>query len=805
VDTFLQDLRYAVRWLGKSPGFTLLAVLCLGIGIGVNTTIFSCVYGGLMRPYDFKAPDRLVVLDDRRPKEPDDNYSISYLNALDWKQHATSYEDMALSTGRSMTLTDGDEPQRYFGERVSWNLFSLLGKAPILGRDFRAEDDQPGAPLVAILSHELWQQRYHADPAIMNRTISLNDEPCTVIGVMPPRFQFSDNTKLWIPIAGSGLRTARTDRLYTVWARLKPSVTVARAQAEATQFAKTLAEEYPAANQSYTSKVRSLADAFRPEDIRLILLTMYGAVGCVLLIACANVANLLLARASTRAREIAIRSAIGAGRGRIVRQLLTESVLLGLLGGTLGVLVAYWGLDLLTAAIPRNDPLPYYVYWQIDPPTLGYALLVSVFTGVLFGLAPALEAARTNLTESLKEGSRGTGTGARRGRLRSALVVTEVALALVLLVGAALFVRSFLKLQGARVGFETGQLMTMRVYMTQQHYPTDRARLQRVQDLVRRIEGLPGVESAAASNTILIGGGGSLDAAIVEGKTFPSGEEPQVFYTGVTPHWFKTYGIPIVRGRDFTDSEGNDSTAVAVINGAFAKKLWGDADPLGQHFRFASDSSGRWLTVIGVCKDHTVRDIDRRKELVAAFVPYLYLSTPNTGITVRVTRDPAGITNAGRRAIHEADPGMPVFDPYTMESVRQQSFWDKGLFGRMFTIFGVIALVLASIGVYGVISYSVSQRTHEIGVRRALGASNSDVLRLVVGQGVRLALIGVGIGLVAALGVTQIIRSQLWVSPTDPTSFVGIAAILTAVACLASWVPARRALRVEPMVALREE
>ncbi len=807
MDALLQDIRYAVRSLSKAKGFTALAVLCLAIGIGLNTTIFSVVDAVLFKPFGFKDPERLVAVQDKRIKDTEGEFPLSYANFEDLRQRAGSFAELGIQGARSMTLTDGEEPERILAATVSANLFSLLGVEPALGRHFREDEDRPGAPPVIMLSDELWQRRYGGDKAIVGRTIPVNGKPTMVVGVMPPRFKFPENELLWVPVRPFAHVTPRDDRSLATFARLKPGVTLQRANAELGSLASALATEYPRENEGWTTRAASLREELVPAEMKLIILTMMGAVTCVLLIACANVANLMLARASARHREIAIRSAIGAGRGRIVRQLLTESVMVALAGAALGVLVALWGLDLINAAIPPGDQEPYYIHWQIDGRALLYAAAVAVVTGLLFGLAPALQTTGTNLQESLKEGARGATGSGRRSRLRNTLVVAEVALSLVLLVTAALFVRSFMALQYVNPGFDVPRLMTMRLYLPGDAYESDVTKRLRLEDVIRRIEALPRVEAAVASNTIPIGGGGAGDGFIAEGRDVPAGEEPNLFYAGVTAHWFRTLGVPILKGRDMTESEASDSAAIAVVNQSFAKKLWGAEDPIGRRFRLRADRGNTWFTVIGLTRDFKIDNIDdKTPNNEAAYLPYLWVPTRNNGITIRVSGDPAQITSAARTVIHASDRGLPVFEVETMDRLRVNSFWQYGLFGSMFTIFGVVALVMALVGVYGVISYGVSQRTHEIGVRMALGARSEDVLRMIVGQGARLAGIGIAVGLLAAFGAGRAIASILFgTSPADPVSFIVIALLLIGTAVLASWVPARRAAAVDPMVALRDQ
>jgi len=803
----LREIRYAVRALWLNKVFALVAILCLAFGIGINTTIFSVVDGVLLKPFDFRDPERLVVLHDRHVKSGENNNTgIGWPNYLDLRQSATSYSEIAACGYRSLTLSDGEEPERFAGSLIDANLFSMLGVTPALGRNFREEENRPGAPGVVLLSDELWKRRYNGDRGILGRSILVNGKASTVVGVMPPRFKFPENQMLWVPLAPLVQQGLRTDRNITVFARLKSGVTLARANAEAKSIAATLATDHPAENQGWTTTVRTLRREFIPPDVRLVILAMMGAVTCVLLIACANVANLMLARAASRHREIAIRSAIGAGRGRIVRQLLTESVVVALAGGALGIIVAHWGLNLLDAAIPAENKPPYYIHWSIDGVALTYTLVISMLTGIVFGLAPALQTAHGNLQDALKEGVRGTGAGGRRNKLRSTLVIAEVAMSLVLLVAAALFVRSFMAINSADSGLDESRLMTMRVYLPGDPYNSDDAKRQRLEDLVRRIEGLPGVEAATASNTIMMGGGGNVDGVIAEGVDVPHGEEPQLFFAGVTAHWFKTHGIPILKGRDFSETEASDSSAVAVVNLAFAKKLWPKQDPIGRRFRLLTDPSAHWITVIGTTKNVNVGGLDDKDNPAAAFLPYLYVPARNNGITIRVQGDPARIVPGARREIHAADPGLPLFDVWTMRQVRERDYWQFGLFSKMFTVFGALALLLALVGVYGVISYGVGQRTHEIGVRMALGARSEDVLRMIVGQGIGLAGIGIGVGLLGAFGAGRVLSSLLWgTSPADPVSFATIALLLTATAAAASWFPARRAAAVDPMVALREE
>ena len=807
MDTLIQDIRFALRNLRKTPGFTLLAAITLALGIGVNTTMFSVVDGILIKPYPFREPENLVVLFETSARRNIDEGNPSYQNVLDWKREAKSFETIAMASGRSAVLTDGvGEPERLLSSPISWDMFPMLGKDPIIGRHIREDEDKPGAPGVVLLGHALWMRRYNGDPNVIGRVITINTKAHTVIGVMEPEFRFPARHDLWIPIQPVFHDVGRGSRGFMTWARLKSSVSGATADAELKGIAKNLAAAYPAANEDWSARVGSLSEEMTPDDVRLTLWAMFGAVTFVLLIACANVANLLLARATARQREVAIRAALGAGRWRIVRQLLTESVIVAVAGGVLGALLAVWGTDLIWLGIPPESDTPYYITWSVDASTLGYTLLISLFVGVVFGLAPALEATKGNLQESLKEGGRGS-AGSKRHRLRNGLVVAEVALSLILLVGASLFVRSFLRANNASGGFDTAPIMTFRTYMPGDQYVGPSPKARRIEDVMRRIEALPGVVAAAASNLIPLSGGGSGNGVAIEGKPVDPGEERGIFWTGVTAHWLKTLNVAVSAGRDLTEREAAESSGVAVINQPMAEQFWGGEDPIGRRFRFPDDSAIGWVTVIGVVPFIQNDEIDDTERNAAAYLPYPYLATPNTGIVVRVAGgDPRAIMTQVRREVRNADPGMPVFDVYTMEAVRRVGFWQFKLFGWMFAVFGAIALLLAAVGVYGVLAYSVTQRTQEMGVRTALGARPADVLRLVVGEGVKLAGLGIGIGLLGAFGVTRFVASILYdTSPSDPLSYTAVALFLVGVAALASWLPARKATRVDPIIALRYE
>ena len=802
----VQDIRYAVRTLVRNPGFTAVAVLCLAIGIGVNATIFSVVNGVILRPAPFPDPEGIVVIETVNERLGITEGGLSYPDFKDLRDQNATLEGVAAFTGRSLTIADGSsDPERYWGATISWNLFPLLGTPPVLGRAFAPEDDRPGAEPVVMLSHEVWQRRYAGDRGIVGRAITVNARLHTVIGVMPPRFAFPEIARLWVPLAPYGEKLTREQRSMAAFGRLRRGVTREQAGSDLRGLSQRLAAAYPEANRDWTVVALSLDAWLLPGDVKLILLTMMGAVTLVLLIACANVANLLLARASSRSREMSVRAALGAGRWRIVRQLLTESVIIGVLAAPLGVLFAVAGLRLLDRGIPP-DSVPYFIHWSMDWNTVLYTIAVAVLTGVLFGLAPAIQAARGNLQDSLKEGARGA-TGGRRAWVRNALVVSEVALALVLLVGASLFVRSYLNLQRAALGFDTAPLLTLRFYMPGDAYEAPEAQSRRVEDIVRRIEALPGVQALFASNFVPLGSGGGGGEVVIDGRAAETGRQPLISRVAATAGLRDTLGLRLLRGRDFTAAEGFARNPVAVVNQRMAERFWPGADPLGRRFRLAEDRSAEWFTVIGVVGDF--RHYQGEGEdgwTPAAFVPYPWDPALNTGLTVRAAGDPARITAAIREEIKRSDSSLPIFQVRTMEDLRQRSFWQHTLFGWMFSMFGFIALALAAIGVYGVLSYAVSQRTQEIGVRVALGAARRDVLQLIVGQGARLAAMGVALGLGGAFVITPVIGTILHdVSPTDPLSFAGVAAFLTAIAILASYVPARRALKVDPIVALRGE
>ena len=825
MDGFLQDVRLAVRALWKSPLATGLAMVCLALGIGVNASMFSVVSGTLLNPLPFREPAQLLVVSATTPDGRRGRFGVSYPDLVDYQAGNGVFDGLVGVQGRSLTFSDTDEPERVLGAAVNWRLFSMLGIVPALGRDFTADDDRAGAAAVVLLSDELWRRRYNADPAIVGRALTVNARPYTVIGVLPPRVKFPFLQNAWIPLTPLSGSAARESRDLEVFARMAPGRTLAQAREDLGGIASRLAAEHPV-NAGWGMQAEPLSAYYMPSEVRLVTLTAMGAVTFVLLIACANVANLLLARATARAREMSVRVAIGAGRGRIVRQLLTESVILGAASAPLGIALAALGIGALRARVPADD-VPYLIDFRLDPTTLAYTVAISVVTGLVFGLTPAVHAVKGNLVAALREGGR-TGEGGGRNRARNALVVAEVALSIVLLVGAALFTRSFLNLQRADTGFDPAPLTTVRMFMPGQPYQGEGTIARRVHDVVDRIEAIPGVQAAGASNLIPLDGGGDSSRVDVEGVATDPGREPRLFFAGVTARYLEALGVTAVRGRTFTAAEAETRSGVAVINVSMARRHFaprdgggvpplaagrlagagelGAIDPVGRRFRLLDEASAVWFTVIGVVPDVMVEELSEREVTPAAFVPYPYQPTPNTGIIVRSTADPVGLTPQLRAAVRASDPALPVFSASSMEELRRKGFWQYTLFGQMFGTFGLLALVLAVVGVYGVLSFSVSQRTQEFGVRMALGAEAGDLRGMMIAQGLRLAGAGAVLGAAAAFGVTRLIGSLLYnVGPTDPLSFTGVVALMLGVAAVAAYIPARRATRVDPMVALRSE
>ena len=825
MDEVFYDLRLALRGLRRAPLASGLAVVCLALGIGANASMFSVVHGLILTPLPFTDAERLVTVQGTNASAGIRRSGTAYPDLLDYQAQSRAFAPIVGVSNRSLTFSDTDEPERVRGSAVSWQLFSMLGVAPALGRDFAADDDRPGAAPVLLLSDDLWRRRYNADPGIVGRALLVNGQMRTVIGVLPPRVKFPFLEVAWIPLAPVAQAATREDRDLEVFARMAPERTRRDATDELASIAQRLGATYRH-DDGWSVRVDPLSEYFMPDEPRLATLTAMGAVTLVLLIACANVANLLLARATTRAREMSVRAAIGASRGRIVRQLLTESVLLGLVSAPLGVALAWAGVQALRAGIPVDD-VPYLIDFRLDPITVAYTIAISAVAGLVFGLAPAVHASKGDLVSGLREGGR-SGEGGARNRARNVLVVAEVALSLVLLVGAALFVRSFLNLQRADTGFDTAPVTTARFYMPGEAYAPADAKTRRVNDVLRRLQEAPGVQAAAASNLIPLDGGGAISIIDVAGRTYEAGKEPRVFYAGVTARYFDVLGTPTLRGRTFTAQEAETRSGVAMINVSMARRFFGPADeaalprlaegqlagagelgaidPVGQRFRLRDQQDAPWFTVIGVVPDVMIEELGDREVTPAAFVPYPYQETPNTGVIVRANGDTATLMPRLREAIRAADPTMPMFAVSSMDEIRRQGFWQYALFGQMFGSFGALALVLAVIGVYGVLSYSVSQRTQEFGVRMALGAEPGDVRRMMIGQGVRLAGWGIGLGVVGAAAVTRVVSSLLYnVTATDPVSFASVVTLMLGVAAAAAYLPARRATKVDPMVALRAE
>ena len=797
-----QDIRYAIRSLWHARGFAAVAIVCLGLGIGLNTTIFSIIDGVMLKPYPFDQPDRIRVV---RSVDEDGGGGLSLKDLQDWKAATSSFTALAAVAGRSSTIVDGaGAPERYPAGRTSWDMFRLLGVEPILGRDFVESDDQPNAPGAVILSHAVWANRYQSAPGVIGRSLLVDGRPHTIIGVMPRGFEFPENQRLWIPLTPLHFGDTRDARLLFTFGRLKPEVTEERAAADLQAIAARLAREYPETNEGWTAGLETLREAFLPPDVTLVLGLMMAGVTLVLFIACSNVANLLLARAARRRRELAVRVAVGAGRGRIVRQLLTESVVLSLAAVPLGIVLAIAGTRLIFAQIPA-DNVPYYIAWSVDARSFAFAIAIALATALLFGLAPAIQATRRELQDGLREGARGNTGG--RALVRNGLVVAQVSLALVALVGALLFVRSFRNLDTYELGFDTRSALTMRVYMTGDHYTPDGAKSRRVEDLISRVESLPGVEAAFASNWIPIGGGGNGGPAEVDGRSEDPRARTSIAVIGATPSVLRTLGLHVREGRDFEAADFYRN--VAIVNETMARRVWPGETPIGRRFRIWSrDGAFNWLTVVGVVPDARLYGIDPgdAEPPAAAFTTYANGEALSTGLTIRTAGNPAAIASAVRSAVRASDPNLPIAFVNTLEDVRRLAYWEYGLYGWIFGTIGAVGVLLAAVGVYGMLAYAVSQRTQEIGVRMTLGADRRHVLRLVVGQGVTLAGIGVVVGLVLAALGTPLARSLLYnVSPFDPFSFTAVATFLIGIALLASYVPAQRATRVDPLVALREE
>lgn len=820
--TLWQDIRYGARMLLKNPGVTIIVIIALALGIGANTAIFSVVNAVLLRPMPYDESERLVFLNEKSPAL--DEMSISYPNFTDWRNQNQTFEKMGVYNRGSYNLTGVGEPVRITTGQVSADLFSALRVNAAHGRVFTNDEDRPGGTPVVVLSHGLWQSRFGGQTSILNQAITLNGKSYTVIGIMPESYLFPSRVEMWVPVGQLSDQVSWQQRgnhpgLYGV-ARLKPGVTFEQADADMNNVGANLEKQYPDSNTSTRPRLRRFMEIF-VVDVRRTLWIIFGVVGAVLLIACANIANLLLARATARRKEMAIRTAVGASRWRIARQLLTESILVSMIGGAIGLFLAYWGVQLILYMSP--DAIPRSREIGLDWMVLLFTIGVSFVTGVLFGLIPAIQSGAVDVHETLKETGRSMSA---RHWLRSSLVVGEVATTLVVLIFAGLMIRSFYKLQQVNPGFSHDRLTSFSISLPAKKYSSDEVVGSFYNRLMENIRALPGVESAAAASGLPLGNNGWQTSFVVDGQPEPPRDQtPLMEVCLVTPDYFKAMNIPVLRGRVFTDHDdrshlaGRDMSKMneiersiagltsIVIDEEFARRHWPNEDPIGKRIRLGgADPTNPKLEVIGVVGRVKMESLNQNSDRVQGY--FAFNQTPSEGMTVIIkgASDPNLLISSARNAVKEIDPDQPIYNPRTMNEIRAESVQGEKLTLTLLSLFAGIALVLAIVGIYGVMSYSVTQRTHEIGIRMAIGARPRDVFKMILGHGMKLALIGVGLGLALAFGVTRFMVTMLFgVEPTDATTFVAITAILVGVALLACYLPGRRATKVEPTISLRYE
>ena len=804
---FWQDFRYGFRTLLRNPGFCAVAILALALGIGPNTAIFTMVNAVLLKPLPVPEPDRVVMIWGTLLKSGFGQLPVSAADYLEWKQQARSFDQMSAAFAipeYGLNVSGAGDPERVPAALASKEFLPALGIKPIVGRNFLPEEDRPGGPPAVLIGNALWQRRFQSDPAAIGRTLTVDGIPRTVVGVVPHELGEMVAADLWLPTAINPNDAERRNHNYGIVAHLKPGVTVAQARAEMIVIAQRLERAYPASNTGWGITLFPMAEMFTGR-IRPVLLILLGAVGLLLLIACANLANLLLARAATREKEIAIRGALGAGRPRIIRQLLTESFVLALAGGALGLVLAAWGVRLLRSVVP--DMFPMLQHMSVDVPVLAFTFGISILTGLLFGLVPAWRSSRTDLNTTLKEAAGRSESSGGSHRIRGFLLASEVALAVLLSVSAGLLLRSFVRVTEVNAGVRTANILTMNVSLPEVKYDTELKRATFYKNLIERLDTLPGVRSAGAVvflplRVSILSFRIWVNSFVIEGRPpVPQDQQPQADYRPATPGYFNTMGIALRQGRLFDQHDDQDAKRVVLVNEAMVRKHFAHENPLGQHIVM-----GKPMEIVGVVADAKLYGLDAPVE-PAVYVPHAQHSGESSmAVVVRTEGDPAAIASAVRREILKLDPEQPISNVRTMDKVLSDSLMLRRVSMLLLTVFASLALTLATVGIYGLTAYSVSRRTHEIGLRVALGASQSKILRLVVGRGLVTSLIGAAIGVGAALMLTRGLSGMLYgVTTTDALVFAGVPLLLIAVSALASYVPARKATRIDPLAALRYE
>jgi predicted permease len=806
LDTAARDLRYAIRQLRRSPGFTAVAVLTLALGIGANTAIFSVVNAVLLRPLPYKDPSQLVILQEIDPRVGD--VSVTYPDFLDWRQQSHTFAQMAAFHNKGFNLSGVEQPERIVGYGVSPNFLSMLGVRPVLGRDLLPAEEKQGTEPVVLLGYKLWQSHLGADPQVLGRSIMLDGQSFAIVGILPPTFGFLGKSDVIAPIgvwAGKLMDRGNHCDL-GVLGRLAPGATIAQARTEMGTVASLLAQQYPATNRDEGVSLYTLRDQF-VGDARPAILVVFGAVTFVLLIACLNVANLFLVRSTARAKEISVRLALGASRGRIIRQMLTESFMLAVLGGGLGIVMGAWGITGLGHLMPPDSFQTMGV--QMDLGVLVFTAATIVLVAVAFGLGPALQASRQDVQGALKERGRGSTSGTAQHRLRGMLATAETALALVLLVGAGLMLNSLYHLLQVSPGFQPDRVLTMEMDLRSTQYSRPAAISNFWQQVLDRVRAVPGVETAAVGTNIPLTDNHDRSDITIDGLPAPAaGNSPHPDWHVISSGYTSALGVPLLRGRSFTDTDNETAPPVALINARMAQRFWSLEDPIGKRFTWGHPEKSKdikWITIVGVLGDTKLYGLANPSRL-EIYLPFRQELANDMNLIVRSAADPASLISAIRESVAAVDKDQPIFGIKTMRQVVDDSESTRRVTLVLLALFSALALVLAAIGVYGVMAYNVERRTQEVGIRVAFGAQKKDVLRLVLKEGTRLTLLGVAIGIAAALGLTRLMSALLFgVSPTDPLTFLGVAIVLTLVSFAACYIPARRATRVDLMVALRYE